>query len=79
MSPETRPACRQCIAGRSRPRPEACRGGSADPAAATRHTGGVVTRPRPGSIPDAPGSYQFIDADGRVIYVGKAKSLRSSG
>jgi excinuclease ABC subunit C len=36
-----------------------------------------VTRPEPGSIPDAPGSYQFIDAQGRVIYVGKAKSLRS--
>jgi excinuclease ABC subunit C len=33
--------------------------------------------PSEGSIPDAPGSYQFIDADGRVIYVGKAKSLRS--
>jgi excinuclease ABC subunit C len=32
---------------------------------------------RPTSIPDAPGSYQFKDADGRVIYVGKAKSLRS--
>jgi excinuclease ABC subunit C len=31
----------------------------------------------PGSIPDEPGSYQFIDADGRVLYVGKAKSLRS--
>ena len=29
-----------------------------------RHTGGVVTRPPPGSIPDAPGSYQFYDADG---------------
>jgi excinuclease ABC subunit C len=36
----------------------------------------VVTRPLPGSIPDAPGSYQFLDRDGRVIYVGKAKSLR---
>jgi len=35
-----------------------------------------VTRPLPGSIPDAPGSYQFVDRDGRVIYVGKAKSLR---
>ncbi|HNI35120.1 MAG TPA: excinuclease ABC subunit UvrC [Microthrixaceae bacterium] len=32
---------------------------------------------RPGSIPDTPGSYQFKDAEGRVIYVGKAKSLRS--
>ena len=37
----------------------------------------MVTRPEAGSIPDAPGSYQFIDAQGRVIYVGKAKSLRS--
>ncbi len=35
-----------------------------------------MTRPLPGSIPDAPGSYQFLDRDGRVIYVGKAKSLR---
>jgi excinuclease ABC subunit C len=33
-------------------------------------------RPPTGSIPDAPGSYQFLDADGRVLYVGKAKSLR---
>src|SRR6476660_9465395 len=39
--------------------------------------GGVVARPETGSIPDAPGSYQFLDAEGRVIYVGKAKSLRS--
>ena len=31
----------------------------------------------PSSIPDAPGSYQFLDADGRVLYVGKAKSLRN--
>ncbi|MCZ7525796.1 MAG: excinuclease ABC subunit UvrC [Acidimicrobiia bacterium] len=35
------------------------------------------SRPETGSIPDAPGSYQFRDAQGRVIYVGKAKSLRS--
>ena len=35
------------------------------------------TRPSPGTIPDAPGSYQFHDASGRVLYVGKAKSLRS--
>ncbi len=33
--------------------------------------------PRPDHIPDAPGSYQFKDCDGRVIYVGKAKSLKS--
>ena len=31
----------------------------------------------PSTIPDTPGSYQFKDADGRVLYVGKAKSLRS--
>ena len=36
-----------------------------------------MQRPAPGSIPDAPGSYQFKDARGRVLYVGKAKSLRS--
>jgi excinuclease ABC subunit C len=34
-------------------------------------------RPSPGTIPDAPGVYRFRDAGGRVIYVGKAKSLRS--
>jgi excinuclease ABC subunit C len=33
-------------------------------------------RPPTGSIPDAPGSYQFYDKEGRVLYVGKAKSLR---
>jgi excinuclease ABC subunit C len=33
-------------------------------------------RPEPGAIPDAPGCYQFKDAHGRVVYVGKAKSLR---
>ncbi len=37
----------------------------------------MVQRPPAGSIPDTPGSYQFKDADGRVVYVGKAKSLRS--
>jgi excinuclease ABC subunit C len=34
-------------------------------------------RPSPGSIPDAPGVYKFRDEKKRVIYVGKAKSLRS--
>ncbi|MGI8434150.1 MAG: excinuclease ABC subunit UvrC [Nocardioidaceae bacterium] len=34
-------------------------------------------RPAPGAIPEAPGVYRFRDAKGRVIYVGKAKSLRS--
>ena len=36
-----------------------------------------MQRPPTGTIPDTPGSYQFKDAEGRVIYVGKAKSLRS--
>ncbi len=36
----------------------------------------MVQRPPAGTIPDAPGSYQFKDRDGRVIYVGKARSLR---
>jgi excinuclease ABC subunit C len=35
-----------------------------------------MNRPPAGTIPDRPGSYQFKDKDGRVIYVGKAKSLR---
>src|SRR6478672_5294329 len=47
----------------SRPRPVV----SSDP---------MVTRPPAGTIPDTPGSYQFKDALGRVIYVGKASSLR---
>jgi excinuclease ABC subunit C len=34
-------------------------------------------RPDPGSVPDAPGCYLFKDQHGRVVYVGKAKSLRS--
>ncbi|MFD7029193.1 excinuclease ABC subunit UvrC [Streptomyces sp. NPDC059917] len=33
-------------------------------------------RPRPGQIPDSPGVYKFRDEHHRVIYVGKAKSLR---
>ncbi|ARP69682.1 excinuclease ABC subunit C [Streptomyces pluripotens] len=33
-------------------------------------------RPRPGDIPDSPGVYRFRDEHRRVIYVGKAKSLR---
>jgi excinuclease ABC subunit C len=33
-------------------------------------------RPKPGQIPTQPGVYRFRDAKGRVIYVGKAKSLR---
>jgi excinuclease ABC subunit C len=34
-------------------------------------------RPAAGTIPEAPGVYRFSDQHGRVIYVGKAKSLRS--
>lgn len=33
-------------------------------------------RPAQGEIPTAPGVYRFRDDNGRVIYVGKAKSLR---
>ncbi|HEV2346974.1 MAG TPA: excinuclease ABC subunit UvrC [Actinocrinis sp.] len=34
-------------------------------------------RPAPGSIPTQPGVYKFRDPHGRVVYVGKAKNLRS--
>ena len=37
----------------------------------------MALRPESGSFPDQPGSYQFKDAGGRIIYVGKAKSLRN--
>ena len=33
-------------------------------------------RPAAGSIPESPGVYRFRDPNGRVIYVGKATSLR---
>ena len=36
----------------------------------------MVTRPPTGTIPELPGSYQFKDIHGRVIYVGKASNLR---
>ena len=36
----------------------------------------MVARPPTGTIPETPGSYQFKDKDGRVIYVGKASNLR---
>jgi excinuclease ABC subunit C len=36
----------------------------------------MVKRPPAGTIPEQPGSYQFKDARGRVIYVGKASNLR---
>ncbi|ACU74472.1 excinuclease ABC, C subunit [Catenulispora acidiphila DSM 44928] len=34
-------------------------------------------RPKPGEIPTSPGVYKFRDPHSRVIYVGKAKNLRS--
>ncbi|MCQ4618764.1 excinuclease ABC subunit UvrC [Corynebacterium sp. CCUG 70398] len=34
-------------------------------------------RPAPGTIPTDPGVYKFRDGAGRVVYVGKAKNLRS--
>lgn len=37
----------------------------------------VSYRPAPGEIPTEPGVYRFRDPAGRVIYVGKASSLRS--
>jgi excinuclease ABC subunit C len=36
----------------------------------------TTPRPKPEAIPDRPGVYLFRDRDGRVIYVGKAISLR---
>ena len=37
----------------------------------------AVQRPASGSVPVTPGSYQFKDEHGRVIYVGKASNLRA--
>ena len=37
----------------------------------------MFDRPQPSDIPDQPGAYLFRDQHGKVIYVGKAKSLRS--
>lgn len=34
-------------------------------------------RPAPGEIATSPGVYRFLDGEGRVIYVGKAKNLRA--
>jgi excinuclease ABC subunit C len=36
----------------------------------------MVKRPAAGTIPELPGSYQFKDGRGRIIYVGKASNLR---
>ena len=37
----------------------------------------MLERPETGTIPTGPGAYLFKDGQGRVVYVGKAKSLRS--
>ncbi len=37
----------------------------------------VSFKPATGSIPKEPGVYRFLDANGRVLYVGKAKNLRA--
>ena len=62
------------LSGRRRGRPQL-------PSVATSRTGAVADpssyRPRPGEIPVDPGVYRFRDSTGRVIYVGKAKRLRS--
>ncbi|QEV99904.1 excinuclease ABC subunit UvrC [Microbacterium caowuchunii] len=34
-------------------------------------------RPKQGEIPTSPGVYRFRDAEGRILYVGKAKNLRA--
>lgn len=48
------------------------------PTARLDHVADPTTyRPAPGTIPTDPGVYKFRDAHGRVVYVGKAKNLRS--
>ncbi len=37
----------------------------------------LAYRPKPGEIPTDPGVYRFRDAQGRILYVGKAKNLRA--
>ena len=56
----------------------AARSGFVALAVRARSYDGRVSVPRPlaSTIPDEPGAYQFKDAQGRVVYVGKASSLR---
>ncbi|QAY61547.1 excinuclease ABC subunit UvrC [Microbacterium protaetiae] len=37
----------------------------------------LAYKPKQGEIPTEPGVYRFRDRDGRILYVGKAKNLRS--
>ncbi len=71
-APDTRPCSGPgCLGGGQAAALSAARPRLADvPSAATY-------RPVSGSIPDEPGVYRFSDEQGRVIYVGKAISLRS--
>jgi excinuclease ABC subunit C len=50
---------------------------SSEPKSGLRRLDAPDWRPASGSIPDTPGVYRFRDSNQRVIYVGKAKSLRS--
>src|SRR3954463_14535486 len=40
-------------------------------------SGTVSWRPKAGAVPQQPGVYRFRDQNQRVLYVGKAKNLRS--
>jgi excinuclease ABC subunit C len=40
------------------------------------HNPALAFRPAPGTIPESPGCYLFLDGRGRVLYVGKARILR---
>ena len=78
------PRCSGLGQGRLQSRHHSGRGAAWSPAARRPRTpiqavasGIVVQRPPAGTIPDAPGSYQFKDAEGRVIYVGKAEPALS--
>src|SRR4029077_12147353 len=61
---------------RGRPRCGSVRPAGAESCFVADPRGPVAYRPAPGEIPESPGVYRFRDQRGRVIYVGKAKSLR---
>lgn len=55
---------------------EAFKGMAGGPHAERRGTGWARAREKASSLPDAPGVYLFLDESGKVVYVGKAASLR---